>query len=87
MDTKGKAARGSSLPRIKVTAEDSERLAGLASAAMDRMPVLAGYLSDELDRAQVVRAKVVRAGRSTLWSCGWAARSSSATTRTARFRS
>ncbi len=42
--------------KIKVTAEDRERLAGLASAAMDRMPDLAGYLSDELDRAQLVRA-------------------------------
>nr|WP_232629598.1 nucleoside diphosphate kinase regulator [Methylobacterium sp. Leaf118] len=55
-----KAAGGRSLPKIKVTAEDRERLAGLASAAMDRMPDLASYLSDELDRAQVVRS-----GRST----------------------
>ena len=61
MDTTRRAAGGSSLPKIKVTAEDRERLAGLASAAMDRMPDLAGYLSDELDRAQVVRA-----GRSAL---------------------
>ena len=56
MDTKRKAAGGSSLPKIKVTAEDRERLGGLVSAAMDRMPDLADYLSDELDRAQVVRA-------------------------------
>ncbi|MDV2988039.1 nucleoside diphosphate kinase regulator [Methylorubrum extorquens] len=61
MDTTRKAAGGSSLPKIKVTAEDRERLVGLAAAAMDRMPDLAGYLSDELDRAQVVRA-----GRSAL---------------------
>lgn len=56
MDMMRKAAGGSGLPRIKVTAEDYERLSGLASAAMDRMPDLAGYLSDELDRAQVMRA-------------------------------
>ena len=56
MDTTKRAAGGSSLPKIKVTAEDRARLAGLASAAMDRMPDLAGYLSDELARAQVVRA-------------------------------
>ncbi len=56
MDTTRKAASGESLPKIKVTAEDRERLAGLASAAMHRMPDLAGYLSDELDRAQVVQA-------------------------------
>ncbi|CAA2155882.1 Regulator of nucleoside diphosphate kinase [Methylobacterium brachiatum] len=56
MDTKRKSVDGTSLPKIKVTAEDHERLAGLASAAMDRMPEVAGYLADELDRAQVVRS-------------------------------
>lgn len=56
MDTTRKTAGGRSLPKIKVTAEDHERLAGLASAAMDRMPEVAGYLADELDRAQVVRS-------------------------------
>ncbi|SFT27593.1 nucleoside diphosphate kinase regulator [Methylobacterium sp. yr668] len=56
MDTTKMAVGGLNLPKIKVTAEDRERLAGLASAAMDRMPELAGYLSDELDRAQLVRA-------------------------------
>jgi regulator of nucleoside diphosphate kinase len=56
MDTTRKAAGGMSLPKIKVTAEDHGRLAGLASAAMDRMPAVAGYLADELDRAQVVRS-------------------------------
>lgn len=56
METTRKVAGGASLPKIKVTAEDRERLASLASAAMGRMPDLAGYLSDELDRAQVVRA-------------------------------
>ena len=61
MDTTRTVAGSGSLPTIKVTAEDRERLAGLASAAMGRMPDLAGYLSDELDRAQVVRA-----GRSAL---------------------
>ena len=55
MDTTKRAVGGLSLPKIKVTAEDRERLAGLASAAMDRMPDLAGYLSDELDRALIVR--------------------------------
>ncbi|MGE7417351.1 nucleoside diphosphate kinase regulator [Methylobacterium tarhaniae] len=66
MDTTRTLAGGGSLPEIKVTAEDRERLAGLASAAMDRMPDLAGYLSDELDRAQVVPIPVVRAGRTAL---------------------
>lgn len=61
MHTMRKAAGGKSLPKIKVTAEDHERLAGLVTAAMDRMPEVVGYLSDELDRAQVVRA-----GRSAL---------------------
>ncbi len=56
MDATRTVAGGGSLPTIKVTEEDRERLAGLASAAMGRMPDLAGYLSDELDRAQVVRA-------------------------------
>ncbi|CAO4181281.1 Nucleoside diphosphate kinase regulator [Methylorubrum populi] len=56
MDTTRKAAGGSSLPKIKVTAEDRERLAGLASFAMDRMPDLAEYLASELDRARVVPA-------------------------------
>lgn len=61
MHTMRKAAGGKSLPKIKVTAEDHERLAGLVTAAVDRMPEVAGYLGDELDRAQVVRA-----GRSAL---------------------
>nr|WP_183435117.1 nucleoside diphosphate kinase regulator [Methylobacterium sp. R2-1] len=51
-----RAAGGRSLPKIKVTAEDHARLTGLASAAIDRMPEVAAYLADELDRAQVVRA-------------------------------
>lgn len=56
MDTTRKAAGGRNLPKIRVTAEDHERLAGLAAAATDRMPEVAGYLADELDRAQVVRS-------------------------------
>ncbi|MFF9551171.1 nucleoside diphosphate kinase regulator [Methylobacterium fujisawaense] len=56
MDTTRKAAGGSSVPKIRVTAEDRERLAGLASFAMDRMPDLAEYLSSELDQARVVPA-------------------------------
>lgn len=56
MDTTRKAAGSSSLPKIKVTAEDRQRLAGLATAAADRMPELAEYLASELDRARVVPA-------------------------------
>ncbi|WP_407524481.1 nucleoside diphosphate kinase regulator [Methylobacterium oryzisoli] len=55
MDTTKKGAGGAALPKIKVTAEDHDRLGRLASAAMDRMPEVAGYLADELDRAQIVR--------------------------------
>ncbi|MBK3406742.1 nucleoside diphosphate kinase regulator [Methylorubrum populi] len=57
MDTTLRKRVGSTrLPKIRVSAEDHERLVGLAAAAMDRMPEVAGYLADELDRAQVVRA-------------------------------
>lgn len=56
MDMTRRAAGGRNLPKIKVTAEDHVRLTGLASAAMDRMPEVASYLADELDRAQVVRS-------------------------------
>ncbi|WP_336489880.1 nucleoside diphosphate kinase regulator [Methylobacterium nigriterrae] len=56
-----KNAGGASLPPIKVTAEDHERLSGLAAAAMERMPEVAAYLADELDRAQIVRS-----GKATL---------------------
>jgi regulator of nucleoside diphosphate kinase len=51
-----KTADGTTRPRIKVTAEDHERLSGLAAAAMERMPEVAACLADELDRAQVIRA-------------------------------
>lgn len=43
-----------SLPWIKVTAEDYARLSGIAAAAMNRTPEVASYLSDELERAEVV---------------------------------
>ncbi|MFE1599737.1 nucleoside diphosphate kinase regulator [Methylobacterium sp. ID0610] len=60
--TPGKSAGGTRLPAIKVTAFDHERLAGLAAAAMDRMPEVAAYLADELDRAQVVRSGKAASG-------------------------
>ncbi|WP_411901978.1 nucleoside diphosphate kinase regulator [Methylorubrum thiocyanatum] len=51
--TKGSPAR--SKPRIKMTADDHERLSRLAASAMDRAPEVASFLSDELDRVQIVR--------------------------------
>lgn len=42
-------------PRIKMTADDHERLSRLAASAMDRVPEVASFLSEELDRAQIVR--------------------------------
>ncbi|MEN3212411.1 nucleoside diphosphate kinase regulator [Methylorubrum populi] len=44
-----------SKPRIKMTADDHERLSRLAASAMDRAPEVASFLSDELDRVQIVR--------------------------------
>ena len=50
-----KTSRKDDRPRIKMTADDHERLSRLAAAAMDCMPEVASFLSDELDRAQIVR--------------------------------
>jgi regulator of nucleoside diphosphate kinase len=47
-------------PRIKMTADDYERLSRLSAAAMDCMPEVASFLSDELDRAQIVRSGKTR---------------------------
>lgn len=44
-----------SKPRIKMTADDHERLSRLAASAMDRAPEVASFLSDEIDRVQIVR--------------------------------
>jgi regulator of nucleoside diphosphate kinase len=44
-------------PHISVVASDFVRLAKLAEAAMVKMPDVAGWLADELDRARVVHAK------------------------------
>jgi regulator of nucleoside diphosphate kinase len=54
-------------PRITLTAEDNDRLSSLVRAAMDKMPDIASYLADELDRASVlpkgrVAADTVRMG-------------------------
>ncbi len=38
-----------------MTADDHERLSRLAASAMDRAPEVASFLSDELDRVQIVR--------------------------------
>lgn len=51
---------GSSLPRrkkpkISITSSDLARLRTLAEAAMSRMPDVADWLADELDRARIVR--------------------------------
>lgn len=48
------APEGRSKPRIRISAEDSERLSALARAAMAAMPEVASCLADEIDRAQVV---------------------------------
>ena len=53
--TMQKRVGSTSLPKIKVSAEHHDRLVGLAAAAVDPMPEAAGYLADELDRAQIVR--------------------------------
>lgn len=50
-----KVSRARSKPRIKMTADDHERLSRLAASAMDRAPEVASFLSDELDRVQIVR--------------------------------
>jgi regulator of nucleoside diphosphate kinase len=50
-----KTNRKDDRPRIKMTADDYERLSRLSAAAMDCMPEVASFLSDELDRAQIVR--------------------------------
>jgi regulator of nucleoside diphosphate kinase len=50
-----KTSRKDDRPRIKMTADDHERLSRLSAAAMDCMPEVASFLSDELDRAQIVR--------------------------------
>ena len=41
-------------PQITMTAQDHERLTGLARAAMASMPEVASFLTDELDRAHVL---------------------------------
>ena len=50
-----KVSLAAAKPRIKMTAEDHERLSRLAASAMDRAPEVAAFLSDELDRVQIVR--------------------------------
>ncbi|WP_152278023.1 nucleoside diphosphate kinase regulator [Methylorubrum populi] len=50
-----KVSPARSKPRIKMTADDHERLSRLAASAMDRAPEVASFLSDELDRVQIVR--------------------------------
>lgn len=42
-------------PRIKMTAVDHERLSRLAASTMERVPEVASFLSDELDRALIVQ--------------------------------
>ena len=51
---KGAARSGRLRPRITLAADEHERLSALANAAMNTMPDVAGYLADELDRAQVL---------------------------------
>jgi len=61
------AVTSRSKPRIRISAEDSERLSALVRAAMAAMPDVAASLADEIDRAQVlpkarVPGNVVRMG-------------------------
>jgi len=54
-------------PRIVIPASEHARLMALADAAEKRAPVIAGFLADELTRAEVVKdeecdPKVVRMG-------------------------
>ncbi|AWN35124.1 nucleoside diphosphate kinase regulator [Methylobacterium radiodurans] len=49
-----KKPRPAARPRIKMTSEDHARLSRLAAVAMDRMPGVASFLSDEIDRAQII---------------------------------
>ncbi len=51
-----KTAPAAGKPRIKMTAEDHARLSRLAAAATDSMPEVASFLSEELDRARIVRS-------------------------------
>lgn len=50
-----KVAHAPAKPRIKMTADDHERLSRLAASAMDRVPEVASFLLDELDRVRIVR--------------------------------
>lgn len=42
-------------PKISITSRDHARLRALAEAATNRMPDVADWLADELDRARIVR--------------------------------
>ncbi len=49
------------LPTIVVSESDYERLTGLATAALDRLPDVARELLDEMERAEIVGAPAVPA--------------------------
>ncbi|ACK86213.1 nucleoside diphosphate kinase regulator [Methylorubrum extorquens] len=50
-----KVSLAAAKPPIKMTADDHERLSRLAASTMDRAPEVVSFLSDELDRVQIVR--------------------------------
>jgi regulator of nucleoside diphosphate kinase len=53
---RGKASPSRRLkPKISITASDHARLRSLAEAATIRMPDVADWLADELDRARIIR--------------------------------
>jgi regulator of nucleoside diphosphate kinase len=53
---RGKSSRSRRLkPKISITASDYARLRSLAEAATARMPDVAEWLADELDRARIIR--------------------------------
>ena len=49
-------------PTLTLRSSDAERLSVLVDNALDRAPVLAGQLLDELERAQVVADEALPAG-------------------------
>ena len=74
-----KPSRAPRLPALVLSHPDHERLAGLATAALDRMPDVAEGLLAELDRARLVApgrvpATAVQMGSKVTYEAGGSAR-------------
>lgn len=52
--TSRRPAKSSTLPEVRLPEAQRDRLAGLATAALDRFPEAASLLLDEMDRADVL---------------------------------